>query len=230
MDTELLLVEDLLLLLLDDESGLIKGEGTLYYTLGGAVLVELALRGHIETVDGAGFLAGQKVQAVGTAPPSDPLLGRAYDKVAEKVRGVQSLLPLVGGDLRAQVIDRLLERGLVRRETRKTLGLFRSTRLPAQDPVYEATVLERVRAVLVDRVEPDTRTAVLAALLSASGTLPQFHPTIGWSGAVYTRGKELERGDWGAAAVATAVARTAAAIAAGTAAVTVGIAVAVTSP
>jgi len=78
-----------------------------------------------------------------------------------------------------------------------------------------------VRAVLEDGVEPDARTAALTALLSSSGTLPQLHPAITWSGAVYTRGKELEKGSWGADAVNTAIASTNAAIAASAVAVSV---------
>ncbi|KJQ52784.1 hypothetical protein RS85_03678 [Microbacterium sp. SA39] len=71
-----------------------------------------------------------------------------------------------------------------------------------------ASLIERVRAALIDGETPDPRTAASIALLSASGTLPQFHAEIPCNGDVYTRGKELERGDWGAAAASSAVART----------------------
>jgi hypothetical protein len=49
-------------------------------------------------------------------------------------------------------------------------------------------------------------------LVSASGTLPQFYREIPWSSEVYTRGKDLERGRWWAAAVSAAVNRTTVAI------------------
>ena len=57
-------------------------------------------------------------------------------------------------------------------------------------------------------MQPTARVAALAALLSASGTLPQFHREIPWTSSVITRAKELERGDWGADATAQAVTRT----------------------
>ena len=38
--------------------------------------------------------------------------------------------------------------------------------------------------------------------------LPVLHRDTPWSGEVYTRGKELERGEWGAAAASEAVLRT----------------------
>jgi len=221
MDTDLLIVEDLLLLLLDDETGAIAGEGTLYYTLGGAVLVELALRGEVAPDDSRTMFNGIRIGAVKGELPSDPLLREAYEKVAKKSRGVQELLIDIGSSLRGEVLDRLVERGFIRRETKKVLGIFPTTRMPAQRPEYEAQLLERVRSVLVDGAEPDARTGALAALLSASGTLPQLHPGIPWSGAVYTRGKELEKGSWGAEAVNTAIAGTNAAIAASTAAASV---------
>jgi len=221
MDTDLLIVEDLLLLLLDDTSGTIAGEGTLYYTLGGAVLVELALRGEVAPDDSRTMFNGIRIGAVKGELPSDPLLREAYETVAKKPRGVQELLIDIGSSLRGEVLDRLVERGFIRREKKKVLGIFPTTRMPAQRPEYEAQLLESVRSVLVDGAEPDARTGALAALLSASGTLPQLHPGIPWSGAVYTRGKELEKGNWGADAVNTAIAGTNAAIAASTAAASV---------
>jgi len=221
MDTDLLIVEDLLLLLLDDTTGAIAGEGTLYYTLGGAVLVELALRGEVAPDDSRTMFNGIRIGAVKGELPSDPLLREAYEKVAKKPRGVQELLIDIGSSLRGEVLDRLVERGFIRREKKKVLGVFPTTRMPAQRPEYEGRLLERVRSVLVDGAEPDARTGALAALLSASGTLPQLHPGIPWSGAVYTRGKELEKGNWGADAVNTAIAGTNAAIAASAAAVSV---------
>jgi len=223
INPDLLIVEDLLLLLLDDKTGTIAGEGTLYYPLGGAVLVELALRGEVQPDDSRTLFNGIRIAAVKGELPSDPLLRQAYEKVASKPRGVQELVIEIGTPLRGEVLDRLVQRGFIRKESRRVLGLFNTTRMPAQRPDYEAELLERVRAVLVDGVEPDPRTAALVALLSASGTLPQFHPAIKWSGKVYQRGKEFEAGNWGAAAVNTAIASTTAAIAASAAAASVAI-------
>lgn len=216
----MLLVEDLLLLLMDDETGTPAGAGTLPYALGGAVLVELALLGRVDTT-ATGRFGGEKVVAVEGEPLDDPLLRQAYEKVAAKPRGVQTLLLQIGGSLWGDVVDRLVDRGLVRRESRKVLGVFPATRLPAADGRREQEVRERIRAVLVDGAEPDTRTAALTALLSASGALPALRPQLAWSAPVIKRAKELEQGNWGASAVNTAVARTAAAIAASSVAVAV---------
>jgi hypothetical protein len=72
-------------------------------------------------------------------------------------------------------------------------------------------LLRDVRRILVDRTEPTPRVGALAALLWASGTLPQFDPDP-WSSSVMTRAQELERGRWWAQAGTRAVARTTTAI------------------
>ncbi|MFF2858523.1 GPP34 family phosphoprotein [Streptomyces rubiginosohelvolus] len=218
-ENDLLIVEDLTLLMMDDTSGAIAGAGTLYYTLGGALLVELGLGGYIRADENDTGLNGVKVHAVAGRPPSDPLLRAAHTKVGERVRGVQTLLIEIGTGVgkREAVLDRLVERGVLRQETKKTLGLFRTTSISVADTGYKKALVEKVRSVLVDGAEPDDRTAALAGLLSASGTLPTLHRSIPWSGKVYKRAKELERSSWGAEAVNAAVLRTVAAVAAGTA-------------
>ncbi len=216
----MLIVEDLMLLMLDDKTGTPAGAGTLHYALGGAVLVELALLGRIET-DGAGALNGPKVLAVGEGPLPDPLLQSAHDKIAEKPRRVQSLLLHIGGGLYKPLMERLVEQGHIRREKKKVLGLFSMTLSPANDTGYESALRQRVAAVLEDGESPDARTAAVIALLSSSGTLPSLHPVPKWSTKVYQRAKELEQGNWGAEAVNTAVTRTAAAIAAASTAVVI---------
>ncbi|WP_181770619.1 GOLPH3/VPS74 family protein [Amycolatopsis pittospori] len=221
MRSETLIVEDLLLLLLDDETGTPAGAGTLPYTLGGAVLAELALLGRVETQGKTSALNGPEIVAVGEGPLPDPLLQAAYDQVAEKTRRVQPLLLTIGGGLWKTVTDRLIERGLIRREKKRVLGLFPTTRLPAADTRREEALRQEIRAVLEEDKTPDARTAAVTALLSASGALPSLRPALAWSGKVHQRAKEIESGNWGASAVNTAVTRTAAGIAASTAAVAV---------
>ncbi|NEB36438.1 GPP34 family phosphoprotein [Streptomyces sp. SID14515] len=213
---DLLIVEDLTLLMMDDKSGAIAGAGTLYYTLGGAVLVELGLDGGIRADENDTGLNGVKIHAVAARTPSDPLLRAAHEKVGERVRGVQTLLIEIGTGMRETVLDRLVERGMLRQETKKTLGLFRTTSTTVADTGYKKALVENVRAVLIDGAEPDDRTAALTGLLSASGTLPTLHRSIPWSGKVYKRAKKLEQSSWGAEAVNAAVMRTVAAISAGT--------------
>lgn len=66
------------------------------------------------------------------------------------------------------MIDRLVERGFIRRESKRMLGVFRTTRLPTDDMRHESELRRRVCAVLERGESPDTRTAAVIALLSAS--------------------------------------------------------------
>ena len=69
---ETLIAEDLLLLLLDDESGKLQHATYLDTGLGGALLVELALGGQVEVVKGSGLWARAKVHPVPAVTPPEP--------------------------------------------------------------------------------------------------------------------------------------------------------------
>lgn len=183
------LAEDLLLLLFQPRSGSIAGESTLFYVLGGAVLADLALGGHLTADRG-------QVRSVEGQAPADDLLRSAWAYLSEKPRAVQAALAAIGPPLRESVLERLVGRGDIDREDRKVLGLFRTTALHEGASGRRSGLLEEVRRVVVDGAEPPARIAALAALLSASGTLPQFHREIPWNSSVISRAEELERGDW----------------------------------
>lgn len=202
------LAEDVLLLLFQPTSNSIAGEGTLFYVLAGAVVADLALHGQVEERR-SGRLS-RRVHAIGAAPEDD-LLRTAWDYLAEKPRGVHSVLAAIGPGLRAPLLDRLVEHGHIRREEKRVLGIFASTALELQGS-RRAELLAEVRATLVDGKEPAASVAALAALLWASGTLPQFDPEIPWSSSVIERAHELKGRSWPAAAVAAAVTRTTGAV------------------
>ncbi|SDH63523.1 Golgi phosphoprotein 3 (GPP34) [Rhodococcus triatomae] len=204
-----LIAEDVLLLLFQPDSGTIAGEGTLFYVLGGAVLTELALTDRVETESAR--LRRTLVRPVGDSPPSDDVLRSAWEYLGEKPRGIPTALAAIGPSLRGPLLDRLVARGDLRRTRRKRMGLFTTTALEEGTTGRRAALLARVRAVLVDGVEPDARTGPTAALVSASGSLPVLHKEIPWTSPVITRAKDLERGDWGADAASAALSRTVAA-------------------
>ncbi|MGW9158226.1 GOLPH3/VPS74 family protein [Microbacterium sp. NPDC055665] len=204
-----LFVEDVMLLLFQPDSGSIAGENILFYVLGGAALGDLALQERIE-VRKEGALTN-RIHALESHAAPDEVLAPALEYIEQKPRDVQTVLAAIGPNLRAPVLDRLVERGDLTREQGRSLGIFPTTKL-ALGSDRRAALIERVRSVLTDGETPDTRTAASIALLSASGTLPQFNGEIPWSGDVYTRAKTIERGDWGAAAAAEAVTRTMSAV------------------
>ena len=204
------MAEDLLLLLFQPDSGTVAGENTLFYVLGGAVLADLALGEQVLTEPGRGGTT--LVRAVERRPPADDLLKSAWDYVLPEPRGVQTVLAAVGPSLRGPLLDRLVERGHLRRSSRKRWGLFTTTALEEGTTGRRARLLAEVRAVLVDGAEPQPRVAALAALISASGNLPRFDPGIPWTSPVIARAEELKQGNWGAEAASQAVTRTVTAV------------------
>jgi hypothetical protein len=210
-----LIAEDLLLLLLDDESGKFTNATYLATGIGGALLVELALAGNVEVVKGAGLWARAKVLPTAAASPSDPVLLEALDVVAQKERTAQDLVDRLGRKRRDQLLGRLRERGVVEEREDRVLGLIPRRRWPTVDGTHEADVRRRLGEVLLDGTAPDERTAALVALLSA---LDVVHRVVEREGRpareVKARAKEIAEGDWAAQAVRDAVTAAQAAVAA----------------
>lgn len=119
-----LIAEDLLLLLLDDESGRPIVDSTrLPRVLAGAVLLELALDGYV-TPAGAdedvkkGRLAVRQEDA-----PEDPILARAVEMIRESRRPVKpaAAIEKLDAGMRVAVFERVVDRGWVRESRRPDL-------------------------------------------------------------------------------------------------------------
>jgi hypothetical protein len=207
--TARLIAEDVLLVLFQPSSGTIAGENTLFYVLGGAVLTDLAQQGRVVIRDAG--LQGTMVSAAGKRS-DDELLRPAWDYVAKKPRGVQSVLATSGPTLRGPVLDRLVERGDLGRTKKKVFGFIPATELSEGRTGRRAELIGGMRAALVDGETPSERIGAITALVSASGGLPVLDGEIPWSGDTATRAKALEQGDWAADAAAAAVTRTMSAV------------------
>lgn len=201
-----LIAEDVLLLLLDDETGRLESTH-LDPLLGGAVLMELALAGNLE-VRTDGTWSRSRVHVLTDGPvPGSPVLRDALVEVREKERSAQDLVPRIGKGLKDTLLDGLVERGIVRLDEDKVLGLFPRRRWPAVDSRHEDDIRQAISAALLHGVTPDQRTAALIALLHA---VDRAHRTVDNQGApgkvVKARAKEISEGEWAAKAVKDAVA------------------------
>ncbi len=201
-----LIAEDLLLLLLDDEDGTLVQQSFVDQALAGAVLAELALEGHVVLQERRGWGAKPHVVPADGAAPDDEVLAHALGIVAEKPRDAGGLLRPLGKGLRQHLAERLVERGVLRREEDRVLGLFPRTTWPAVDSTHEAEVRRDIAATLVDGVPPGPRTAAIVGLLHAIG---RAHKTVDHAGVpaheVRKRAKAVAEGDLASAAVSAAV-------------------------
>lgn len=216
-----LIAEDLLLLLLDDDSGSLTAAGQVQVALGGAVLAELALAEAVQVEEKTSVWRTAKVTASGP-PPADPVLARAHALVVEKPRSAQDLVPRLGKGLRDELAARLVERGVLEERRDRALGIFPRTRWPALDSAHEQEVRRGIDATLLAGTDPDPRTGVLVALLSALRVVHRVVDHEGISGhEVRKRATRVAEGQWAVKGVADAIAATNAAVMAAITAATI---------
>ncbi len=117
------LTEELVLVLLNPATGRAVVDGTsLDRAIGGALLLDLATRERI-TADGDGARASLAV--VDAAPTGDALLDAALARLDKPLKAQKAVERLARGT-RTPVLERLVERGLVRRERSRLLGVLPS--------------------------------------------------------------------------------------------------------
>lgn len=200
--TDLLLVEDLALLLLDDTSGRLRGQYA-DYALAGAVATELALQGRIRLTErGERDVRAGRVLVGDAAPTDDPILDAGLARLAQRpVRFRSTAVQVLRKDLRRTVLQRLVDRGLVEAQPHRLLGLVPTTVHPAVDTGYEQRLREGLFAVLANDEEPTVREACLIALLAAVGladkVIAEDVSTVDRR-AIRRRAKELRKVHWAA--------------------------------
>lgn len=198
----MLIAEDLVLLTLEDISGRpVSGLNTWALDLlaGGALVSELALSGavqlHMEPVGRT-----PEVHPTGVRSPEDPCLQRALVLAGGRPRPAP-LVRSCGVQMFGHLTNRLVHRGLLRREQRKRF-LITGTIWPAAEISYRQDVRRHLAAALFDGAHPSRRTATLIAHLAAVDQAhrlfvsPDIPPTH-----VKLRADQISRGDWAAVAV-----------------------------
>jgi hypothetical protein len=216
------LAEDLLLLLFDDDSGRPVVDGTaLDNALAGAVLLELVESGRVSPAGPADDAKEGRLLVRDASPTGDPVLDQALDRLEAKdpVKAQRAVQLLTKG-LRPVVLERLADRGLVRREERKLLGIFPRTSWPAAATEHEQLVRARLAEVLVGGQAPDAHTGGLVSLLSAINAV---HKVVrGDRKQLKARAVEVGTGAWAGDAVNKAVEAVQTAVTAAVVAATAG--------
>ncbi|WP_249715077.1 GOLPH3/VPS74 family protein [Rhizomonospora bruguierae] len=198
---EMTLADELLLISYDDAGVPQAATLPLDYGLAGALLIDLALAGRVDVVDG-------RVVVTNPAPTGVPLLDSALERVGGegRKRTPQDCVRLLSRGLRERALDRLVEANILRRDQDRVLWIIPRTIYPSTtgtEPAAETAARHRLRTAL-DRGTADARTAALAALVRAVGlekTIAPDRPVR------QTRERlgELAQGNWAAEAVRRAV-------------------------
>ncbi|MEE2033231.1 GOLPH3/VPS74 family protein [Rhodococcus chondri] len=201
-----LLAEDLMLLLLDDDSGRALVDSTkLPRVLAGAVLLELTLDAVVGLdTEGSRVRKGRLVVRTATVP-SDPLLAHAVRRLTDaKPMKPESAVEKLSKGIRETLLGRVVEHGWIREERGRVLGIFPTKRWPAVDDSHERQVRAELRSVLVDGSTPTARAAALVSLLSAVDAVPKIMPDVD-KRQIKKRAEEIAEGDWAGKAVRKAV-------------------------
>jgi len=152
--------EELLLLMLDDESGRLQ-EGAAPsgdFALAGAILAELTLAGRIDT-------GSSKLTVTDPAPTGDKLLDRVLARLAAetRMRDTRHWIELLGADAedyREELFERLVRKGVLRREEGRFLWVFPERRYPAVSGREEREVKARLLGLIflaaheLERLQP----------------------------------------------------------------------------
>ncbi|MGH3434645.1 MAG: GOLPH3/VPS74 family protein [Thermocrispum sp.] len=198
----MLLAEELLLLAYDDDTGRQEWASNLDFALAGAVLIELADLGLVE-VDGEGRKARLAVRD--TRPTGHPVLDEWQTKVAEQEgRKPKDTVGKLTSKLRERLLANLAERGILRKEQNKVLGLFPITRWPAQDSAHEQQLRSALHEALVGGVDPQPRVGALIALLQAIDAVAKVVDHADRKLA-RERAKRIAEGNWASDATRKAV-------------------------
>ncbi|WP_141577792.1 GPP34 family phosphoprotein [Actinomadura sp. WMMA1423] len=199
MTPPMTLAEEVMLLSLDDEKGDAKEPSRVQWAVAGAMVVDLALAGRIDVED-------ERVHVRDPSPVGVPYLDAELADLAE--RGEAPKVKKVIEHARKTGVkgarQSLIDRGLVREEKKKVLGIFSVSRYPEADGAAERELRDRLEAVVEHGRSPDERTAALVALLHGA-RLRKLAFGGGDRRRTETRMKEIAEGQWVSPAVRRAV-------------------------
>lgn len=162
----LTLPEQLLLISLHDEKGIILSTASISirYGLAGAVIMELALREKLEIRD-------KKLFLINDSYTGDNVLDEAMSqiKIVDKAKNAGYWINKLSSKIKIQelLLIRLVEKGILKLEEHKVLWIFDSPHYPMQDSGEESEIREKIRRIVLQKDIADTRIAVLIGLVNA---------------------------------------------------------------
>ena len=164
---ELYLHEAIMLLALKDKEGTVFSGVHYTYAIGGAILAELMLNQRLSLEE-----KGKKSYAVvqDPKPLSDPLIDECLNKVVQAKKR-QQLATWVSRfatvkKLKHRMAEKLIQKGILREEEDKVLGIFTRKVYPEFNPEPERKLMQRLeQAIFTDDQNIDAHTVVLLSLV-----------------------------------------------------------------
>ena len=167
----LTLADEIVVLMLDDETGAIRPlcAGFANVAIAGGILMELALLARIDT-------DLKSLYVIDPKPVGDEILDSALQEIAAEPRrdGSKSWIRHFAfhkGDLTSHVLERLVRAGILRAEDRRLLWMFSRRAYPQNTGREEREAKGRLLAVVFDDAIPSPRDTLLLSLADSSGVL-----------------------------------------------------------
>lgn len=179
----LLSLPQALMVLSLESNGAIRGQERLAYSLAGACLAELNIRGRIR-VDGersAGLLrvAGHKVYIDSDEPTNLRSCDYMLERIAEKEeQAPQRCIQQVFRKTQPLVLEELLSGGVVRRKMERSMGLFPVARYPLTRGAPKEELTRGLIGVIRGESVPTERTAALTVFADSAGLLRRLVPEM----------------------------------------------------
>ncbi len=161
------LLEEFLLIALDDEKGQFVIDSThLHYGFGGAILLELALRDKIS-------IEGDYVNLKDSAYVKEVALNKTLDLLKEstkqkKIKDWINVLAKKAGELKQDTLQRLINKGILKKEEHKILWIIPYNKYPTSDLSPENKVRERLNNVMLKGAQSEPRDIMLLSLIEVS--------------------------------------------------------------
>ncbi|MEU7826066.1 GPP34 family phosphoprotein [Catellatospora sp. NPDC049133] len=194
---ELSLAEQLVLLSYEDATGRpLMPINHLDCGIEGAVLLSLANAGRIAIHHG-------HVQVSDHTPTGDASQDAALMEIAEDVKGHAPdwwIYHLASPHHRQRLLDNLVDKGVLRREDHRVMGVFHRPRYPLADQAGKKELVERVGNVVNRIAEPDRDSVSLLALSHTMMLDRHYFPEVNHDDMRH-RVMELAEGEWAAPAV-----------------------------
>ena len=156
--------EEIMLLLLDDKGGRFVDVPTLSleYALAGAVLMDLAMEGRIDTDP-------ERLFVVDPTPLGDDLLDPALARIvasgeSHDARYWIKQTAADAEDIRERSLARLVDRGILHREEDRFMWVLRTRRYPIDDYKAVREVKLRIMGVILSEDIPEARDIVIISL------------------------------------------------------------------